>query len=845
MSIADLVCLDDELLHALAHERVVVPNERLETALAAAFDRRQCETGRSAWRAANVLTLDALLAAHFDECSRRGALETRLLDGDGERALWREVLGPSVRCAPSASAWRLLHEYRLGERALDGTSTARQREFADACRALQRIAERERLTTTAELPGLLARAAPMRGSSETRVMLYGFERISPAHAHYFDAQFGDRAVHRAPTAATNATVRCRSYDDHEAELAAAIAWARAVLQSDAQAHVAILSADTSTRRSAFVRQLDAALRPGVAVPDADDAPYALAGATQLDSTALVATALELLRWIETPLPRDNVVALLSSPFLVDRRGARDDVGPHVLRNRLPEHGTLRVCAERSGDTLARALGATTRGWTQPRSIAGWCRDVLALLERALVPNASARPNTRLARGRFVQTLAALAATRSAHAIDYAGFLRAIEAACADATPPREPATAARLHVLGHDDAFALRFTHLWVTGVDDRSFPARPTTHPLLRADLQRAADVPRSSVESELLHCRNRIAHWRTSAPVVEFSFARERDDETRGPSPLIGPWEEVEPPRQAALHPYRRRRGVALVPVNEVRRPLSTPHRARRGTEVLVEQQRCPFQAFARNRLGLIADRPPHDFPDAVDRGELVHRALDAYARPHIGRRLVYDPVALARAIDGAIAPWRRFPAPVVALERRRLEALLSSYLAHDGRRARYVLEAVEHEVTTAPAGLELALRIDRIDRSDGGRLLLDYKTGRRRPFARPDDDAQLPLYATTVPDAIGVLRVDLRPEGCRTTAIAARADAVVAEPSSELRVLADTGADGWRAQRERWRDEITDLARTFVAGDARVAPRDAAACRGCGLDALCRIDRRADVL
>jgi hypothetical protein len=89
------------------------------------------------------------------------------------------------------------------------------------------------------------------------------------------------------------------------------------------------------------------------------------------------------------------------------------------------------------------------------------------------------------------------------------------------------------------------------------------------------------------------------------------------------------------------------------------------------------------------------------------------------------------------------------------------------------------------------------------------------------------------------VGVARVDFRPDGCRTTAIAERADLITGMPSRDVRVA----TNDWPAQLARWRADTERLARAFVAGDARVAPESRNACRGCGLDPLCRIGRRSD--
>jgi hypothetical protein len=52
-----------------------------------------------------------------------------------------------------------------------------------------------------------------------------------------------------------------------------------------------------------------------------------------------------------------------------------------------------------------------------------------------------------------------------------------------------------------------------------------------------------------------------------------------------------------------------------------------------------------------------------------------------------------------------------------------------------------------------------------------------------------------------------------------------------------------DDWDGVLEFWQYEYGALASAFRAGAAGVAPRDAAACRYCELQALCRIQRLED--
>jgi ATP-dependent helicase/nuclease subunit B len=88
--------------------------------------------------------------------------------------------------------------------------------------------------------------------------------------------------------------------------------------------------------------------------------------------------------------------------------------------------------------------------------------------------------------------------------------------------------------------------------------------------------------------------------------------------------------------------------------------------------------------------------------------------------------------------------------AMERQRLAALLAEFLEMEKMRAPFDVVACEEPRVAELGGLQLKVRIDRIDELAGGRrVILDYKTGKVSTSGWWDerlDEPQLPLYAIT---------------------------------------------------------------------------------------------------
>jgi hypothetical protein len=180
--------------------------------------------------------------------------------------------------------------------------------------------------------------------------------------------------------------------------------------------------------------------------------------------------------------------------------------------------------------------------------------------------------------------------------------------------------------------------------------------------------------------------------------------------------------------------------------------------------------------------------------------------------------------------------------------LEARVLELLEADRARAPFAIESLEKEHGVAIGGLELALRIDRIDRlQDGNLAVIDYKTGAdAEPEAwlgeRPRLP-QLPLYA----EAVGPARVSAvafgRVRAGETGYVGLARDA------GALPGLKDPSTKSWPRDYSSWSElqgawerRLRVLAEEYAQGEARLAPDPRHACTYCHLGALCRIGESA---
>ncbi|MGB8856730.1 MAG: PD-(D/E)XK nuclease family protein, partial [Burkholderiales bacterium] len=242
-----------------------------------------------------------------------------------------------------------------------------------------------------------------------------------------------------------------------------------------------------------------------------------------------------------------------------------------------------------------------------------------------------------------------------------------------------------------------------------------------------------------------------------------------------------------------------------------------------------------------------------DAAERGQILHKTMELFwlkletqARllemddAHIGTQV-------SDAVSRALADWQAkhqdLPKRFATLEKRRFTVLIQEWLVLERQRLPFSVQSVENELQLSLAGLSIKLRQDRVDSlPDGSVAIMDYKSGKPRSLPWEDEsgrpeEPQLPLYALASAQPVSALLFGKIKTG--ENAVIGIADTPVCidvdRKGFDIVDAAEAPTLGQRI--ETWRDELTHLAQSFRAGDARVDPRKPATCQHCHLSSLCR--------
>jgi len=264
--------------------------------------------------------------------------------------------------------------------------------------------------------------------------------------------------------------------------------------------------------------------------------------------------------------------------------------------------------------------------------------------------------------------------------------------------------------------------------------------------------------------------------------------------------------------------------------------------GTRVFKYQAQCPFRAFAELRLGAVPLDSPAPGLSPMERGTLVHKALEtvwdrlgSHARLCAATDAELGGVVEAAVSDALAAIEARrseaLPVAFAAIEQQRLKQLLVDWLELEKRRTPFTVLASEKKGSAEAGGVRCEVRVDRVDRLEDGRhVIIDYKSGQPSPnswFGERPDEPQLPLYAVSHPGPLGAVLFGQLRAGETVFKGYAVADGLV--PGVKARDLSSEIGE--------WRRVLDRLGADFRAGVASVDPKKPATCRHCTLLALCR--------
>jgi probable DNA repair protein len=821
----------------------------------------------------------------------RGEASALLLHRAQEHKLWRSIIAaddeltaslrsPDSLAEMAADAWNMLVRHNGKDRLRTGWSNTETKAFQRWTAEFERRCRTHRLLPRAALEDALRSTIKEdRLRFREPIALVGFDEMTPAQNNFIGAIASSGTQVEQLRIALPTVSRAITHAENEIrEIAAAARWAKDLLRQKSDTKIAVIVPSLEKRRSAIDRIFREVLAPeleDILAPNHAE-PYEFSLGIPLSETPLVRVALDLARWPVTALSVERVSALLVSPLFAmeeterSARAAFDALELRRARLLRPEISitwlatTLRRSRRRPHLTvlinaLESLLHASANSRQELRPHAVWADLIREQLQAARWGRAEGEDSIEFqTRQKWESTLDELAT------LDFDGVRVPFDQALDELerltqqTMFAPESHHAPVQVMGPLEAAGSNFDALWFLGAGDLGWPSKSAVNPLLPWTLQRDLAMPGAAPSLEdarSLQITQRIAD---SAAEVIFSYAAETAEGVQRPSPLLQSLhlepvaiEQISPPA-SEIASVKLEEYSDLTPL-----PLVPDHVIQGGAEILKLQAACGFRAFAERRLGSAELREIELGMDAAERGSVVHRALEYFwkeVRSQAALRSMSKEeraALLAQSIEHGLRRVTTTSTPgweeaYVDLQRARLATLLGPWLDLELERDPFTVKFSEEESRDVHIGpLRLNLRVDRVDVTEDGEIILDYKTGGAKSSQwqsdRPDEP-QLPLYA--------VLTTAAEPE----TPIADVAFAQIrpgkdmAFESFRRKITTEKEIHRRRTlpmeeQLEQWRRVLEDLATAFHRGDARVDPKSyPTTCAHCAQRILCRLNPAA---
>lgn len=406
-----------------------------------------------------------------------------------------------------------------------------------------------------------------------------------------------------------------------------------------------------------------------------------------------------------------------------------------------------------------------------------------------------------------------------------------------------------VQISGLLEASGCEFDSLWVMGLTDQCLPKKPRLSAFIPPVVQRELQMPHSLPARELSFAKQTLQRFIRGSNETVFSYSKLQGDTPNLPCALI-----IDFPSYSIVSmPINNLRHLCLVPHTESYLiPILPNENISGGTALLSNQAKCPFKAFAEHRLKAKPQLHTSDGLDAKEKGIIIHKVMELLWRELGSQKelLNLSPIVLEQQIEQAIKSALTnaiqqysdsFPKLVQDVEILRLKRLVMSVLEWEKQRPEFEIAALEESYTLNLAGLDFAVRVDRLDQVQDSKWVIDYKSS--LPSSKPwneerPSEPQLLLYTLLDKEINTLLLMQLKTGKVLCNGLS--------ENKLDIKGISSLKKDeSWEDRRDVWHEQLTHLAEEFKMGHCPPQPANTTFCEQCNFQDLCRHRANAEVV
>ncbi len=400
---------------------------------------------------------------------------------------------------------------------------------------------------------------------------------------------------------------------------------------------------------------------------------------------------------------------------------------------------------------------------------------------------------------------------------------------------------APIQISGLLEASGCEFDSLWVMGLTDRCLPAKPQLSPFIPPHIQRDLDMPHSNTTRELHFAYATLARLQKGSKNSVLSYPKLEGDNPNLPSALISHHIAYD-----SIPIEQNEQATVLVSINEeFIVPLINEELLTGGTALLSNQAKCPFKAFAEHRLQAKPLPQATEGIDAKERGTVLHRIMELLWQKLQSQTALFTlsehelelmiEQTIINALNDATKTSSDEPATLIQdIELIRLKRLIVHTLRWEKQRPSFTINALEQAYTIDLAGLQIKVRVDRLDSVAENTWVIDYKS--TLPASKPwneerPQEPQLLLYALLDETINTIMLMQIKTGNILCSGLS--------ENKSDIKGISSLKKDEcWSDTRAYWRTQLTSLAHELQQGHCPPQPLNETICTYCDFKNLCRI-------
>ncbi|MFK5950020.1 MAG: PD-(D/E)XK nuclease family protein [Methylococcales bacterium] len=875
---------------------VLTPNNRIMRKLLSAFECLQVKQGKEAWATPNIHPVSAwvkesLLDCQDMSCDVIGGQQ--ILNSEQELVIWQRIIskaknealdgdqgfvgniGQVVALAQQAyslmSQWDVSFDDSQFQHSPEGGRFKEWAlEFEEECRKNKYISPSKNCSL------LISAIECGYIDAPKNVVLFAFDDISPVYQMLFDTleAFGSKISTSEPIVENDSTVRVMLHDVDD-EINTAALWARNIIENDKTATVGIVVPELTTYRNTVLKHFADVFEPQSILPDAPryTLPFNISAGVSLSSVPVIADALKLLCLENRRLPIDDAISIVRSPFVGSSEtefSQRCVLEGKIRRLRkanvsISDIVSLAEKAPNFVDLINQFIDNTDNAKTKrPSQWAYSFNESLKLLgwpgERNLDSEEYQAVNhwTKvLDRMGEMDMLGGVTYSKGLELLRYLSSITVFQPKMGDSP----------VQILGALEAAGLQFSHLWVMGLSDDSWPSIPKPNPYLPLGLQRnpgsfkdgtlKSCMPHSTADRELQYAKRLTSRYLESATHIVMSSPKHDADRELRVSPLIINLELKEKTDLllSGTESYDQLIFNSIdveTVIDEFSSTISPGGKITGGTGVVKSQACCPFMAFGKYRLNIKPFEPPRISLDPSDRGTIMHAVLQELwlnlkSRSALEDMKSDDLSLLVSSIASSVL--QKYSQRIESLtkpvffdiEKSRITNVVLEKLSVEIDRPDFKVVEIEKALEFDISGFKIDVKIDRIDKVGNGYIPIDYKTSETRISAwegsRPDEP-QVPLYASFYKEnVIGAAFSQVRPGGNIMKGISDGVDVDINMKKSGK--LGNCSLpNNWDDIKNQWTHVLSDLVSDYARGVSFADPKKGSqTCKTCDFSTVCR--------